>query len=73
MYQYMVVIEEEQEGGYSVYAPDLPGCTSQGETYEEALSNIQEAIELYLVGLKTDGLPPPKPRTQVATVQVAAA
>jgi predicted RNase H-like HicB family nuclease len=43
-----VVIEAQEEGGYTVYVPSLPGCISQGETIEEALKNIKEAIELYL-------------------------
>mgnify|MGYP001619927770 CR=1 FL=1 len=43
-----VVLEPQKEGGYTVYAPSLPGCISQGETKEEALRNIKEAIELYL-------------------------
>ena len=43
-----VVLEKQEEGGYTVYAPSLPGCISQGETKEEALKNIKEAIELYL-------------------------
>lgn len=45
---YITVFQEEKEGGYSVWVPDLPGCASQGETIEEALKNIKEAIELYL-------------------------
>lgn len=43
-----VVLEEQEEGGYTVYVPSLPGCISQGETKEEAMKNIKEAIELYL-------------------------
>ena len=43
-----VVLEPQEEGGFTVYAPSLPGCVSQGETKEEALKNIKEAIELYL-------------------------
>jgi len=43
-----IVLEKQKEGGYTVYAPSLPGCISQGETKEEALANIKEAIELYL-------------------------
>lgn len=43
-----VVLEIQEEGGFTVYAPSLPGCISQGETKEEALKNIKEAIELYL-------------------------
>ncbi|KKQ84428.1 MAG: hypothetical protein UT08_C0018G0034 [Candidatus Woesebacteria bacterium GW2011_GWB1_38_8] len=46
--QYNAVIQEEKEGGYSVWVPALPGCTSQGETFEETIKNIKEAIELYL-------------------------
>lgn len=46
--EYTVVFEEEKEGGYSAWVPTLPGCASQGETFEEALGNIKEAINLYL-------------------------
>lgn len=46
--EYQAVFQEETEGGFSVWVPDLPGCASQGETLEEALKNIKEAIELYL-------------------------
>ena len=43
-----VVLEPSDEGGYTVYAPSLPGCISEGDTKEEALANIGEAVELYL-------------------------
>ncbi len=43
-----VVLEPSEEGGYTVFVPALPGCISEGETKEEALRNIREAIELYL-------------------------
>ncbi|MFL5624559.1 MAG: type II toxin-antitoxin system HicB family antitoxin [Ktedonobacteraceae bacterium] len=43
-----VVLEPSDEGGYTIYVPSLPGCISEGETAEEALKNIKEAIELYL-------------------------
>ena len=46
--KFKVVLEEAEEGGYVVYVPSLPGCVSQGETKEEALENIKEAIEVYL-------------------------
>jgi predicted RNase H-like HicB family nuclease len=46
--KFKVVLEEAEEGGYVVYVPALPGCVSQGETREEALKNIKEAIEVYL-------------------------
>ncbi len=43
-----VVLEPSDEGGFTVYVPALPGCISEGETEEEAMTNIREAIELYL-------------------------
>lgn len=43
-----IVLEQEDDGTYSVHCPALKGCHSQGETREEALNNIQEAIQLYL-------------------------
>ena len=46
--QYYAVFQEEDDGGFSVWVPSLPGCCSQGDTLEEATNNIREAIELYL-------------------------
>lgn len=46
--EYNVIFTKEPDGGYSVSVPDLPGCHSQGDTFEEASNNIKEAIELYL-------------------------
>lgn len=43
-----IILEQEDDGTYSVHCPALKGCHSQGETREEALINIQEAIQLYL-------------------------
>lgn len=51
-----VVLEPSDEGGYTVYVPALPGCISEGDTLEEALSNIREAIELYLEPVEDDGI-----------------
>lgn len=52
--EYQAVLQEETDGGFSVWVPDLPGCASQGETLEEALENIKEAIELYLENSDVD-------------------
>ena len=49
-----IVLEPSEEGGYTVYAPSLPGCISQGDTRDEALSNIHEVIELYLEPVEDD-------------------
>jgi len=43
-----VILEPSEEGGYTIYAPSLPGCISEGDSEAEALTNIREAIELYL-------------------------
>lgn len=43
-----IVLEEQDEGGYTVFVPALPGCISEGETLDEAIKNIKEAILLYL-------------------------
>lgn len=51
-YYYKVVIEPQVEGGFTAFVPKLPGCVSEGETYEETLKNIKEALELYLEVLK---------------------
>ena len=49
-----VLLEPSEEGGYTVYVPSLPGCISEGETVEDALTNIREAIELYLEPVEDD-------------------
>lgn len=52
--KFKVVLERSEDGGFTVYAPSLPGCVSEGETEEEALRNIREAIELYLEPTEDD-------------------
>ncbi len=49
-----IVLEPSEEGGFTVYVPSLPGCISEGDTREEALDNIREAIELYLEPTEDD-------------------
>ena len=49
-----VLLEPSEEGGYTIYVPSLPGCISEGETVEDALTNIREAIELYLEPVEDD-------------------
>jgi predicted RNase H-like HicB family nuclease len=50
-----LVFAPQDEGGYHVYAPDLPGLHTQGDTLDEATVNAQEALELYVEGLREDG------------------
>ena len=54
-----VILEPSDEGGYTVVVPALPGCISEGDTREEALQNIREAIELYLEPVEDDRMFPP--------------
>lgn len=48
------IVFEKDEHGYYVYAPELPGCHSQGDTFEEASANMKEALELYLETIPAD-------------------
>jgi predicted RNase H-like HicB family nuclease len=68
-----VVIVEQGENGVGAYVPDLPGCVAVGETKEEALHLIQEAVELHLEGMREDGLPIPEPSSSSEYVEVGAA
>lgn len=58
---YLGVFEPTEGDGYSVYFPDLPGCTSYGETLSEAQNNAQDALGLHLYGMEQDGDPVPPP------------
>jgi len=49
-----VVLEPSEEGGFTAYVPSLPGCISEGDSKQEALENIREAIELYLEPVEDD-------------------
>jgi predicted RNase H-like HicB family nuclease len=48
-----IVLEPSEEGGFTVFVPALPGCISEGDSREEALKNIKEAIKLYLEPTET--------------------
>ena len=57
--RYTVVLEKEQDGGYIVSVPALPGCLSQGDSRQEVLANIREAIDLYVEDCRASGDPVP--------------
>ena len=65
------VIVEEGETSYGAYVPDLPGCVAVGETKEEVLRLIQEAIEFHIEGLRLHGEPVPEPTIEAGMVSVA--
>lgn len=67
------VIVEEGENSFGAYVPDLPGCVAVGETKQEALNLIQEAIEFHIEGLRQEGQPVPEPSSSIEYVEVRAA
>jgi len=52
-----LVFEPQDEGGYHVYAPDLPGLHAQGDDMDDAMANVGDAVALYVEGLREDGAP----------------
>lgn len=69
--KYDVIFEEQQVGGYTVTVPSLPGCISEGDTFEEAKENIAEAITLYLEDLKADGEKIPQENPNIFIEQIS--
>lgn len=59
-YTYLAVFEPSQTG-YGVYFPDLIGCISYGDTFEQAQENAKEALELHIYGMEKDGNIIPEP------------
>jgi predicted RNase H-like HicB family nuclease len=70
--KYKVMLEAQEEGGYTVYVPVLPGCVSEGESIAEALENIKEAIELYLESIQARGIALPINAVSSSTVNAEA-
>jgi predicted RNase H-like HicB family nuclease len=68
--RYAIVIEKS-ERNYSAYVPDLPGCVATGATPDEVKSEIRDAIELHLEGMREDGEAIPLPTSRVDVVEVA--
>lgn len=58
-HHYTVVLEREADGGFHAFCPALKGCHSEGDTIDEAVSNVREAIEAYLESLAARGEPIP--------------
>ena len=73
VYDFKVLLEPDEEaGGYVVTCPALPGCYTQGDTIDEALDNIKEAILLCLEDMKSQNQPiPDMSRTLISSVAVA--
>lgn len=69
--RYLVVLEEGPTS-FGAYVPDLPGCVAAGESREEALQLIQEAIEFHIEGLKEEGRVPPPPHSSSEFIEIHA-
>jgi predicted RNase H-like HicB family nuclease len=71
-YRYTVILERETDGGYHASSPTLKGCHTQGDTLDEAVENMQEAIAAYLESLRSHGEPIPAEDILIKPVEVQA-
>ncbi len=69
--KYTVIIEKG-DSSYGAFVPDLPGCIAVGETEQEAIALIKDAIEFHIEGIEEDGAIVPAPHCNVAQVEVHA-
>ncbi len=67
---FTVILEREEDGGYHAFCPALKGCHTQGDTLEEALANIREAMEAYLESLRARGETVPSEDILIKPVEV---
>ncbi|MFZ3064410.1 MAG: type II toxin-antitoxin system HicB family antitoxin [Nitrospirota bacterium] len=70
-YKYTIILEREDEGGYHAFCPALPGCHTQGDTYDETLENIKDAVKLYIESLKAHQEPIPDEDITIKPLKVA--
>jgi len=71
IHNYTVLFEKEEDGGYHVYCPALRGCHTQGNTYDESLKNIQDAIALYIESLRAHNEPIPTEDVLIKPLSIA--
>ncbi len=68
--KFTVILEPEEDGGYSIHCPALPGCSSQGNSIEEALDNIKEAISGVLKVRHKEEMPVPTETSEMLTEEI---
>jgi predicted RNase H-like HicB family nuclease len=66
MSRYVVIVEDVEGGGYDAWCPDLPGCAAYGDTYQECVAKMREAMAIHLQGLERQGEPIPEPSASPA-------
>lgn len=69
--EYVIVIERADDGSFSAYVPDLPGCVSCGDTPDEARRELAEAVRLHIESLRAHGEPVPPPAALTDRVRAA--
>lgn len=69
--KYVYVIEKASDGSYSAYVPDLPGCTTCGDSIDEIKANIKDAVNLYVDSLRESNEPVPQPTSFTDVVDAA--
>ena len=69
--KYIYVIEQANDGSFSAYVPDLPGCTTSGQTADEVRRNIKDAVDSYIDSLREHNEPVPSPTTTADVVEAA--
>jgi predicted RNase H-like HicB family nuclease len=69
--KYAVIYETGSQGGYSAYAPDLPGCVAAARTLDEARALMEEAIEFHIEGMRLSGETVPPPLSTAEMLEVA--
>ena len=68
MTNYAIIIERAEDGGYGAWCPDLPGVVALADTEADVITEMKQAIEFHIEGLREDGLPIPHPATVAATI-----
>lgn len=71
--EYTVIFEPAEEGGYVVSVPAIPGCVTQGETFEEAVANIKDAMQGCLAVLKEEGEDIPQEKSDIVITKISVA
>jgi predicted RNase H-like HicB family nuclease len=69
--KYVYIIEKARDGSYSAYVPDLPGCTTSGQTEAEVRAKVKDAVATYIESLKEHNEPVPPPTTMTDVVEAA--
>ncbi len=69
-YNYTIILEREEDGGYHAFCPALQGCHAQGDTYDEAMGNIKDAIRLYIESLIAHHDPIPEEDITIKPVKI---